>query len=94
MRVTFDDLKQGTGGYVTVSPPLAASGPCMVRSHADSVRLSVYSGSDTIFLVGTRVADTILGMYRMVGSESGRRSGEWRAWLISGPRIPVRLDPW
>jgi hypothetical protein len=94
MRVTFDDLKQGSGGYVTVSPPLAASGPCLVRSHADSVRLSVYSGSDTIFLVGMRVADTILGTYSIVGMESGRRSGEWRAWLISGPRIPARLDPW
>jgi len=94
MRLTFDDLKQGTGGYVTVSPPLAASGPCLVRSHADSVRFSVYSGSDTIFLVGMRVADTIVGTYRIVGTESGRRSGEWRAWLISGPRIPARLDPW
>jgi hypothetical protein len=94
MRVTFDDLQQGTGGYVTVSPPLAASGPCIVRTHADSVRLNVYSGSDTLFLVGMRVADTIVGTFTIVGTESGRRSGEWRAWLISGPRIPPRLDPW
>jgi tetratricopeptide (TPR) repeat protein len=94
LRVTFDDLKQGTGGYVTVSPPLAASGPCLVRTHADSVRLNVYSGADTIFLVGMRVADTIVGTFTIVGTESGRRSGAWRAWHVSGPRIPARLDPW
>lgn len=94
LQVTFDDLKQGTGGYMTVSPPLAASGPCLVRSRADSVRLNVYSGSDTIFLVGLRVADTIVGTYRIVGTVSGWPFGEWRAWRISGPRIPARLDPW
>ena len=94
LQMTFDDLQQGTGGYMTVSPPLAASGPCLVRSRADSVRLNVYSGSDTLFLAGLRVADTIIGTYRIVGTESGWPFGEWRAWRISGPRIPARLDPW
>ena len=94
MQMTFDDLHQGTGGYMTVSPPLAASGPCLVRSRGDSVRFNVYSGSDTIFLAGMRVADTIVGTYRIVGTGSGWPFGEWRAWLIRGPRIPARLDPW
>jgi tetratricopeptide (TPR) repeat protein len=94
MRVTFDDLKTSTGGYLTVSPPLSGSGPCLVRAHADSVRLTVYAGSDTLALVGARVADTIYGSYRPVGADSSRRSGQWRAWLVSGARLPARLNPW
>ena len=89
LRLTFDDLKIGPVGYLKLSPPLAGSGPCLVRAHADSVHLTVQSGSDTLVLVGARVADTILGTWRTRAAASSRRYGEWRAWFISGTRIPV-----
>lgn len=94
IRLTFADLQAGGGGYLNVFPPLSGSGSCLLRARPDSVRLSVYSGSDTFNLVGARVADTIVGTYRMLGTASKREYGRWRAWLVGGTRIPARLDPW
>jgi len=94
LRVTFDNVQQGGGGHVTVSDPLPASGPCLVRARGDSIRLTIYSGSDTLALVGTRVADTIIGTYKTHGAASRQKAGQWRVWLVSGTRIPKRLDPW
>jgi hypothetical protein len=94
MKLTFADLKAGGGGYLNVFPPLSGSGPCLLRARPDSVRLSVYSGSDTFNLVGARVADTIIGTYRILGTTSRREYGRWRAWFVGGTRIPARLEPW
>jgi tetratricopeptide (TPR) repeat protein len=94
IRLTFADLTAGGRGYLTVFPPLSGSGACLVRARGDSIRMAVLSGNDTFALVGARAGDTIAGTYRMLGVETGRQYGTWRAWRVNGTPIPARLDPW
>jgi curved DNA-binding protein CbpA len=95
IRLTFHAWDGPPYGYLRVFRPLGGSGPILLATRGDSIRLATISAAgDTIVWLGERLGDMVLGDYAIVGGQYKAQHGTWSVSRKSGATIPRRLNPW